>query len=131
MIQQINKYNGFFQALNAFKDSKTMQKIIPMLHSDKKNWGSSLSGGERQLISFARAILQEPKVILLDESTSAMDNDNEAIAYRALKKALPETTLISIAHKESVLKYHQRMFILSNNENKETEVTKKKLGLIL
>ena len=65
-----------------------------------------LSGGEQQRLSFVRAILAQPDWLLLDEATAALDPAAEAAVYTALKSELPNTTLVSIAHRESLRKYH-------------------------
>ncbi|MBA2709813.1 MAG: ABC transporter ATP-binding protein/permease [Tatlockia sp.] len=117
----------YLDAFNAIKDAGGMAKFIPDLHrEEKKNWGSFLSGGQKQLISIARAILQKPDRLFLDEATAAMDNKTEDMAYRALKEKLPETTLVSIAHRSSVKKFHSRIVYFGRNEELETEVIKEK-----
>jgi ABC-type multidrug transport system fused ATPase/permease subunit len=65
--------------------------------------GKNLSSGERQLISFARAILNPKKFVILDEATSSIDPAHEELLFRSLKKNTAGTTLIAIAHKLSQL----------------------------
>lgn len=72
------------------------------------DWARVLSLGEQQRIAIARALLTKPSWLILDESTSAMDEASEASLYQLLRKKLPETTLISIGHRESLKALHTR-----------------------
>ncbi len=122
----------YLDAFNAIKNAGGMSKFIPDLHlNEKKNWGSFLSGGQKQLISIARAILQKPDRLFLDEATAAMDNKTEDLAYRVLKEKLPDATLISIGHRSSVKKYHDRIVYFGRNEEQETVIVKDKPRLAL
>lgn len=72
------------------------------------DWARVLSLGEQQRMSIARALLTKPRWLFLDEATSAMDEASEAQLYRVLKAYLPQTTLISIGHRESLKTLHDR-----------------------
>ena len=76
------------------------------------NWSRILSGGEQQRVAIARALLAKPAWLLLDEATSALDPETEATLYEALGEELPDTTLISIAHRESLRRYHDQQVTL-------------------
>ncbi|CAN1487826.1 COG4178 ABC-type uncharacterized transport system, permease and ATPase components [Rhabdaerophilaceae bacterium] len=80
------------------------------------NWAQTLSGGEQQRLAVARAILAKPAWLLLDEATSALDEGLEAAVYAAIRSALPETTIISIGHRSSLLAIHDRRIDLQRNE---------------
>lgn len=67
-----------------------------------------LSGGEQQRIIFARALLHKPDILILDEVTAALDKPAAQKLYEDLVKALPDTTIISIAHNEHVIPYHTK-----------------------
>lgn len=73
-----------------------------------EDWTQKLSGGEQQRLAFARALLMQPKWLLLDEATSALDATYEKMMYDLVRREMPDTTIISIAHRESVTHYHQR-----------------------
>jgi vitamin B12/bleomycin/antimicrobial peptide transport system ATP-binding/permease protein len=72
------------------------------------NWPMRLSGGEQQRLGFARALLAKPAWIFMDEATASLDGEAEDALYRILKQRLPDATLVSIAHRESVARYHDR-----------------------
>ncbi|WP_411704272.1 ABC transporter ATP-binding protein/permease [Edaphovirga cremea] len=72
------------------------------------NWSHRLSPGEQQRLAFARALLIKPDILFLDEATSALDDDTEQRMYSLLVEELPHMTLVSVAHRNSVAKYHQQ-----------------------
>ena len=76
-------------------------------------WSQHLSSGEQQRLALARALLFRPDWLFLDESTSAMDEKLEAELYAVLAKRLPTTTIVSIAHRSTVLGLHQRHIEMS------------------
>jgi len=75
-------------------------------------WTDKLSGGEKQRLSIARALLQKPQWLFLDEATSALDEDSEAVLYQLLLERLPETAIVSIGHRSSLVQFHGRFFRL-------------------
>jgi putative ATP-binding cassette transporter len=76
------------------------------------NWSLALSPGEQQRLSFARALLQRPDWLFLDEASSALDGATEALLYTLLLARLPEATVVSIAHRPAVAKYHRRRLVI-------------------
>ncbi len=72
------------------------------------NWTQRLSGGEQQRLAVARAILAKPDWLLLDEATAAMDPALERAIYEKIAERLPGTTVISIAHRETLGDHHER-----------------------
>ncbi|HWJ75356.1 MAG TPA: ABC transporter ATP-binding protein/permease [Kaistia sp.] len=80
------------------------------------NWGNRLSGGEQQRIAIARALLAKPDWLLLDEATSALDEAGEADIYKLIADRLPETTVVSIGHRSSLVPLHQRFLRLTGAE---------------
>jgi putative ATP-binding cassette transporter len=73
-----------------------------------ENWAQVLSGGEQQRLAFARALLIKPDWLFLDEATSALPDEDQERLYRLLREKLPSTTLVSIAHRESLGAFHPR-----------------------
>ncbi len=78
--------------------------------------GQTLSGGERQRISIARAILNNPKLLILDEATSAVDTETERKIQDALDKLVQGRTVIAIAHRLSTLRKANRIFVVKSGE---------------
>lgn len=74
--------------------------------------GSTLSGGEKQRISIARAILKDAPIILLDEATASVDPDNEIYIQEAINELVKNKTLIVIAHKLSTIKNAQKIIVI-------------------
>ena len=79
---------------------------------DLKERGEGLSGGQRQSISLARAMLHDPSVIILDEPTSSMDQGTEASVLRGLKEWGAERTMVVITHRNSILDLVDRVLVM-------------------
>ncbi len=75
--------------------------------------GSTLSAGQRQLISFARALLADPKILILDEATSSIDTKTEELLQEGLLKLLEGRTSFIIAHRLSTIKNSDRIFYVA------------------
>jgi putative ATP-binding cassette transporter len=75
-----------------------------------ENWAQVLSGGEQQRLAFARALLNKPDWLFLDEATASLPEDAQDALYRLLKQRLPHTTLVSIGHRASLRGYHKRQY---------------------
>jgi putative ATP-binding cassette transporter len=85
--------------------------LLPQLE-ERRNWTQALSGGEQQRLAIVRALLLKPDWLFLDEATASLDPEAETALYALLRERLPNTTLISIAHRESVARLHDRRFVL-------------------
>ena len=78
--------------------------------------GSTLSGGEKQRISIARAILKNAPIVLLDEATASVDPDNEKFIQEAINELVHDKTLIIIAHRLSTIKRADQILVIDNGE---------------
>ncbi|HJD24462.1 MAG TPA: ATP-binding cassette domain-containing protein [Firmicutes bacterium] len=78
--------------------------------------GRELSGGERQRVSIARAILADPKILVLDEATASVDTETERAIQASLEKLIQGRTTISIAHRLSTLRNADRLIVLDNGK---------------
>ena len=73
-----------------------------------ENWAQVLSGGEQQRLAFARALLNRPDWLFLDEATASLPDDAQARLYRLLRERLPGTTVVSIGHRANLAEFHDR-----------------------
>ena len=80
------------------------QRFPSLTESD--TWQQTLSGGEQQRLAFARVLLHRPDFVFLDEATSALDEPIEARLYQALIDQLPNSAVISVAHKATLERFH-------------------------
>ena len=76
------------------------------------HWALQLSPGEQQRIAFARALVQKPEWLFLDEATSAVDDASEARLYALLRERLAGTTLFSIGHRTTLRPFHARRLLV-------------------
>jgi putative ATP-binding cassette transporter len=77
-----------------------------------ENWAQVLSGGEQQRVAFARALLNRPDWLFLDEATASLPEEDQEKLYRLLKERLPKTTLVSIGHRASLAAVHDKRLAL-------------------
>lgn len=85
--------------------------LIPELDTAQP-WAQRLSGGEQQRLAVARALLLKPDWLFLDEATASLDPEAEADLYAALRTHLPGTTIISIAHRSEVARWHDQRLVV-------------------
>ena len=87
-----------------------VESLPNKLETDVGEKGFKISGGQKQRIGIARAIYNNPKIIILDESTNALDSDTELGVIKSLKNE--KMTVIHITHKKELLKHSDKNFIL-------------------
>ena len=78
--------------------------------------GSNISHGQRQLISFARAIVADPKILILDEATANIDSHTEVLIQKALKSLLQDRTAIVIAHRLSTIRGSDKIVVVQDGQ---------------
>lgn len=106
-------------ALRAVQLSPLLERINGNL-DEAADWAAVLSLGEQQRIAFARVILAKPRLVLMDESTSALDTTNERLLYKALKNA--GVTYVSVGHRPTLLNFHERVLLLKGDGDGGWEV---------
>ena len=82
--------------------------------------GATLSLGQRQLLSFIRALLYNPSILVLDEATSSIDSESELLIQQAIDKLIRGRTSIVIAHRLSTIRKANKILVLDRGEIKET-----------
>ena len=82
--------------------------------TDVAKRGGRLSAGQRQLISFARAFLADPRVLILDEATSSLDIPSERLVQRALRTLLADRTAVIIAHRLTTVEIAERVLVIDD-----------------
>ncbi len=90
--------------------------------------GATLSVGQRQLLSFIRAMVYDPKILVLDEATSSVDSETEEMIQEAISKMMTNRTSIVIAHRLSTIQKANKIIVLDKGEIKETGTHEELLG---
>ena len=93
-----------------------IQRMADSYETEVEERGNILSAGERQLLSFARALLADPSILILDEATASIDTETELKIQEALDKLLKGRTAIIIAHRLSTIRGSDNIFVLENGK---------------
>ncbi|HET7005342.1 MAG TPA: ABC transporter ATP-binding protein, partial [Candidatus Binatia bacterium] len=96
-----------------------VDKLPHRFQEEVQERGSTLSQGQRQLLSFARALAFDPKILILDEATSSVDTQTEALIQEALNELLKNRTALIVAHRLSTIKHADRILVIHKGEIKE------------
>lgn len=98
---------------------KFIERLPGKLSYNVMERGSTLSVGQRQLISFIRAMVYDPKILVLDEATSSVDHETEEMIQHAIEKMMKSRTSIVIAHRLSTIQKADKILVLDKGEIKE------------
>lgn len=126
---------SIFDNITLGEESITREQVIKAAHDveahrfinklpntydfELKQQGSSLSMGQRQLICFVRAMVFDPKVLILDEATSSIDSETEALVNEASLKMMEGRTSIVIAHRLSTIQHAEKILVMHKGEIRE------------
>lgn len=91
-----------------------LKKLPNGIHTEIHERGKNISAGQRQLIAFSRALATDPQILILDEATSSVDSETEAVIQRAVQKLTKNRTSLVIAHRLSTIKNCDRILMLHN-----------------
>ncbi len=97
-----------------------IERLPDGLHYQVMERGATLSVGQRQLISFVRAMVYQPRIIILDEATSSVDSETEELIQEAIEKLMQGRTSLVIAHRLSTIQKADRIIVLDKGEIKES-----------
>ncbi|MBP6213249.1 MAG: ATP-binding cassette domain-containing protein, partial [Pyrinomonadaceae bacterium] len=96
-----------------------IRKIDGGYESEVRERGAGLSVGQKQLISFARALAFDPKILILDEATSSIDTETEQLIQRAVERVMDARTSLVVAHRLSTIQKCDRIIVLHHGELRE------------
>ncbi|HTQ25688.1 MAG TPA: ABC transporter ATP-binding protein [Candidatus Binataceae bacterium] len=108
------------QALRRAQALDFVERLPGGLHEEIRERGANLSSGQRQLLSFARALAYDPRVLVMDEATSSVDSETESLVQRALDELLKDRTALVIAHRLSTIERADRILVLSQGVLRES-----------
>jgi ABC-type multidrug transport system fused ATPase/permease subunit len=107
------------EALERVGFGRFMDALPNGLATEIRERGATLSTGQKQLLSFARALAFDPKILILDEATSSVDTETERLIQRALDELMKDRTSIVIAHRLSTIEKADKIIVLHHGQVRE------------
>jgi ATP-binding cassette, subfamily B, multidrug efflux pump len=107
-------------ALSRAQALRFVDRLPAGLHEEIRERGTNLSAGQRQLLSFARALAYNPRILVMDEATSSVDSETERLIQLALVELLADRTAVVIAHRLSTIERADRIMVLSGGVLRES-----------
>ncbi len=107
------------RAAETVQADQLIERLPDGYDQDVKERGSSLSRGQRQLLAFVRALLYDPDVMVLDEATSSVDTETEALIQQALERVTEGRTTLAIAHRLSTIQDADKILVMHKGELRE------------
>ena len=89
-----------------------LEQFVDRLDDEDVSWDQTLSGGEKQRLAFARMLIHEPTIVVMDEATSALDPASQDMLMKLIAERLPNTTIISVAHRPELEAFHERKLVM-------------------
>ena len=108
--------NQIIEAAKIANANEFIEKIEDKFNSNVGDGGGKLSGGQKQRISIARAVLNNPPIMILDEATSSLDSESEKLVQDALENLMKNRTSIIIAHRLSTIQKADLILVMNNGE---------------
>jgi ATP-binding cassette subfamily B multidrug efflux pump len=112
--------NKIIEAAKIVGADKFIESLPDKYDEIVKERGATLSVGQKQLISFARALAYDPQILVLDEATSSVDTETEILIQKAIEKLLIGRTAIVIAHRLSTIQSADKIIVMHKGEIRET-----------
>ncbi|MCZ6899645.1 MAG: ABC transporter ATP-binding protein [Bacteroidetes bacterium] len=112
-------HEKILHAAELVRARKFIEKLPGSFEYNVMERGATLSMGQRQLISFVRAMVYDPRIIVLDEATSSVDTETEQLIQQAIEKMMKGRTSIVIAHRLSTIQRADKILVLDHGEIKE------------
>ncbi len=113
-------FEKIMEAAKIVGAEKFIDALPGKFNEEVKERGATLSVGQKQLISFARALAYDPKILVLDEATSSIDTETEILIQKAIEKLLIGRTAIVIAHRLSTIQNSNKIIVMHKGEVRET-----------
>jgi ABC-type multidrug transport system fused ATPase/permease subunit len=99
--------------------SRFIERLRDGFETEVQERGATLSQGERQLLSFARALAFDPRILVLDEATSSVDTGTELLIQEALRVLLQDRTALIVAHRLSTIQFADRILVIHKGRIRE------------